>query len=239
MNNKEINELFDGKIKFKPLTSGLGFHHQKTEVKAAPKKIHIPTTVELKIRENSLAQSLEKASQIMLGKEEGVDRGDLSPFYSKSQNYAPTKEMSSEVVLVSATNENAETMERLSAWFVDMAIILVMFGISVLAIVGIAASSSTEFTKIVTHENIWLVLSPISFFYYFFYFTFLDKSEKSTIGKNLMKLKTVAADTESKIDIYQTSSRTFVVLFNILTFGIGGLLDLQNKLTQTRVIQNQ
>jgi uncharacterized RDD family membrane protein YckC len=162
--------------------------------------------------------------------------GDLAPFYANEKNIEVNQDLS----LASDINmELVEggTIERFGAWILDQALIL--SSISLLFM----------FVAVFTKVDLWTVASLIgvsdlvliSFSFYFlfsiFYFSFLDRTNFSTIGKRIMGLKVV--DYKGKnIDLISSFYRSGLSLLSLLTMGLMAIVDFQSKITTTRVVKN-
>ncbi len=228
----------DFEFSFKPITDGLGFHQDNKNKKA------IPSTNELKHRAAALAESLERAQRKLESKSAqttAIDRGDLTPFYQKQETQEEKsleKQLSIKTdVLVETTKKETLFGIRLTAWLLDFFLVCFLFLATVSLIFISAFNNVASMIEFVISEQIYFNLAPVFIFYYFFYFSFLEKTQFSTIGKSIFNLQ-VVSENEKGLRLYQTFFRSFISFVSLFTFGLGALLDFQGKLTNTKVIKN-
>ncbi len=224
-------EDFNEELNFKPLTKGLGFHNKKNE-----KNLSIPTTDDLKLKAASLAEALQKAqlNSTVLKNDQNVDRGDLTPFYSPNKTHS----------LKEFKNENevqyleASVFRRFCAWFIDVAIVSFLF-VFTLSFIFLSSFNNFEvlMSFLIEDEAYWFFL-PVYFLFYIFYFSFMEKTQFSTIGKSLLKIR-VVDELDNPLSLYKSFFRAMITLFNLFTLGLGSLLDFQGRLTASRVIKNE
>lgn len=214
-------------ITFKPITGGLGFHHEINENKeelARAKRI------------NSKNDNMKKYALENYIKEDKliVDMGELSPFY---QDKIETFEVKS--IKISKQNElnqeechflDAPSFKRFLAWSIDTTI--VTFGY--MTTIYIAATAADIKLMSVIDVELFYNTSPLLIFYYLFYFTVMDKSRLSTLGKRILKIQLE----QKGLTINKTFIRSIITIVSFLTLGLGSYLLLQDKLTDTRVIKS-
>lgn len=204
---------------FKPINEGLGFHHSQKFSKNKQKEItrsftSDPTTLDL--------------DRIPVA---------LSPFYASNDS---TREMGLNDYKTFDDFEEEESFsiasssKRLAAWFIDTAAVVVIF-MSIVLIISLANSFSLS-----QLGNIFLA-APMRWIFLFcllnmFYFTLLEKSTQSTLGKSLMGLFVRTSD-ESRLSLDHTLVRSLVGLGNIVTLGFLALFGFQDKISETQVLE--
>lgn len=207
-------------LDFKPITSGLGFHHQKTtEVKpsfheSAPRVV----TREFRAPEKKLDSQ--------------VYQNDLSLFYGKEPVMIPEVKVSQKEV----TLKVASKPERVMAYVVD-----VLFLGSILGLILTVMARTIDMDLMVAwseypHEITPLVVTLFCGFY-LIYFSIFEKTASSTLGKNLLGLRVVTAD-QKLLSFGALFLRSFVTLLNFASLGLFSYFDLQNKMTDSKIVKS-
>lgn len=234
MNNdleKELEALED--FDFKPITEGLGFHHSIAE------KSKIKT--ELKSQQKSLRKDLEKRSQLLKvshnDQRPHVEHmGELAAFYEN-----PTIDTSNIAPLIK-TEERPDVVDvsmftRFSAWIVDLLVISFMFATSIISIFALADMPYDLLNPVMISKDIVTSFGTLFLMFYIFYFSFLDKTEYSTLGKRLFNIKLIGMT--KRPSLFKTFNRTLLSLLSVFTLGLLTLLSLQDSLTDTKVVKRQ
>tara|TARA_B100001971_G_scaffold213155_1_gene245539 strand:- start:127521 stop:128225 length:705 start_codon:yes stop_codon:yes gene_type:complete len=232
MNNDieiDIDKIFDQSNNIKPLTEGLGFHHSlKDEKKVKIKQTSKTLDSELRQRARQMSQNTtnnfgDKATM-----------GDLSAFYE-------TKELETNVPNIVISKEELQKLDakkvgidiRLLAFVIDMLFISFIY-VSIFAISFFISGLpeniflSAFFSKSFLIEG--LVLYSLIFV---FYFSFFDKTAYSTLGKNLMGIRTMAIN--GKMTYYKSFLRSTLTLINLVTFGIMNILGITDLISASKV----
>jgi uncharacterized RDD family membrane protein YckC len=218
----DIENLFGRIPNAKPLTKGLGFN-QKLTMKEKSELLRV-----------DLMQNNDQKTDFV---KDQISMGDLSPFYSGELNTAEevtyqTIEKLSHGVNLTKANWNT----RIGAYFIDLSVISLLF----IAIIGVGyLLSGLTLNEIISNKNevIFLTL-PISIMIYLFYFSFLDKTSNSTVGKNIFHIRTVGLKGEQDPSFLNTFFRAFISLLSVLTFGLTILLDFHGKISETKVVND-
>jgi uncharacterized RDD family membrane protein YckC len=224
--NFDIDNLLDDEKIFKPLTEGLGFHHsikEQKELKAdlATKKVVLKEQLETRAKELNLRST----------KTNNISMGELAPFYSDKTEEAVEVELHS----YESELEEASLVTRFGAWFVDAVIIASIITISLVSIIFIANIPLSYIRDNILNLDLILSFMSISILFYSFYFSFFDKTSFSTPGKRLLGLRVLSIK-GGPITFIQAFSRVLITLASILTLGLGSILRIQDKLTDTIVV---
>lgn len=241
MNRDEIDfdKLFDEDMPFKPLSEGLGFHHEKKEetklstIKA--RQVDVEKSLNLKIHSQKPTTPIVKKYNI--NNDQPVERpnmGDLAAFYEPKVEAKIQVEIEEGLSFESQTE--ASLINRFLAYLLDLSILT-----TVLAITFLSILISSGISLIVVRENLSIefistTILPIGMLFYVFYFSFFDKTNFSSPGKKMLNLQVVSYEGESP-SMTQTFSRSIVTLFSVLSAGLLSLLDFHGKLTETKVIK--
>ncbi len=207
---------------FKPITSGLGFHHQKaTELKPL-------------ITERTVAFSpIQSANQ--LKKDMSVYQSDLSMFYGReTQTEVGTPELS-----IPAVEEKyfrlATSTQRFFAYVIDLTLVLALLGAMLSVMARTISMDLMEAWTQYPNEITPLVVT-LFFGIYLMYFSICEKASQSTIGKNALGLRVTGLDNRS-LSLLSLLLRSTVSLMNFASLGLFSYFDLQNKIAGSKVIQ--
>lgn len=231
-NDLDIDNLLDNESIFKPLTDGLGFHHsikEKKEVKSTLEKQKVVLKEQLETRAKEINR---RANSNLSNKETKVSMGELAPFYGEGQ---AVKVKPLKVETLVSTVEEANLIIRFGAWFIDIVVIASVVTLSIAAIIFISEIPLSYISENTFQADIISSLLAISLLFYAFYFSFFDKTNFSTPGKRLCGLRVVTIK-EKPISFIQAFSRVFITMISSFTLGLGCLLRVQDKLTDTMVI---
>lgn len=207
---------------FKPITSGLGFHHPKqTEAKA------------VNYSERSIPVSTPIIQSIPRKDTSNVYQNDLSLFYgqqSTTEQVAPKMEVKEELVY-----RNASKAQRSFAYVLDLTMVLSILGIVLTIMARTIEMDLLEVWSAYPNEITPLVVIMFCGFY-MIYFSIFEKSSQSTLGKNLLNLRVVNSRNQIQ-EFHLLLLRTFISLTNFVSLGLFSYFDLQNKVTSSKVIR--
>ena len=219
-NNQVIEDLeFD----FKPITSGLGFHHQKaTEIK--------PVMTERTVTVSTLTQTHSP-----LKKDMNVYQNDLSLFYG--QNNQETREMAAPEIKVQEEKyyRLATKPQRVFAYLTDLLLVGSILGIVLTVMARTISMDLLEVWEMFPNEITPLVLTLFCGFY-LIYFSIFEKANQSTLGKNLFGLRVVTKQNDT-LSLSSLLVRSTVSLLNFISLGLFSYFDLQSKVTSSKVIR--
>jgi len=217
---------------FKPITSGLGFHHSKIQ---EVKPVFTDKTIQIPIVKNLPAATTHSRN------ETPIYENDLSLFYKNAvSTNEPTQpkmisQDHSEKTAVETSYELASKFNRFIAYALDL-----FFVLSVLLIVLVTMTRTIDMDLVSLWENYPHEITPLVCVlfcgFYMIYFSIFEKSATSTIGKNMLGLGVLNAD-NSNPSLGMLVGRSFISLLNFLSFGLFSWFDLQGKITQTKIIR--
>jgi uncharacterized RDD family membrane protein YckC len=216
-NNPQIIEDID--FDFKPITSGLGFHHQKaTEVKPV-------------ITERTVAISTLNPSQIK--KETSIYQSDLSAFYGQQQtNEEPIPELK---IKEEKTYHMASKANRVFAYVLDLLLLGSVLSLVLMVMARAIGMDLIDVWSQYPNEITPLVLSLFCGFY-LIYFSIFEKTSQSTLGKNIFSLRVVGINNKP-LSLISLLFRSIIGLLNFVSLGLFSYFDLQNKVTESKVIR--
>jgi len=219
---------------FKPITSGLGFHHPKIQ---EVKPVFTEKNIQLPVVKNIPSPTAAKRS------ETPVYENDLSLFYkntvttsetakAKTNNEDISEKISSEISYVLASRFKRILSYTLDLLFLTSILLLVL--VTMTRIIGMDLISAWENYP---HEITPLVCVLFSGFYVI-YFSIFEKSSSSTVGKNMLGLEVVNID-NSYPSLGVLILRSVISLLNFLSLGLFSWFNLQDKITQTKIIRKK
>jgi len=223
-----VEDFVMDEIDFKPITSGLGFHHSKIQ---DVRPVFTEKTLATPVMTPMNTPSSNRV-------ESPVYQNDLSLFYNNSQKPSiPVVSMKniqseekSEIIYLEASRG-----QRVLAYFLDLTLIS-----SLLSIVFIVMARTISMDLVEVWTNYPNEITPLFIIlfsgFYLIYFSVFEKGLSSTFGKNMLGLRVVNQENAPQT-MGMLTLRSVVTLFNFLTFGLFSWFDLQNKVTQSKVIK--
>lgn len=219
-NNPAIMDDID--FDFKPITSGLGFHHQKaTDVK--------PVVTERTVAVSPLSQPMASPKK----SENTIYQSDLSLFYGQApQQTIPATELKVEETKYYRL---ATKPQRVFAYLTDLLLISSILGIVLTVMARTISMDLVEVWATYPNEITPLVVTLFCGFY-LMYFSIFEKASQSTLGKNLFGIRVTGLNDKS-LPLMSLIVRSTVSLLNFVSLGLFSYFDLQSKVTNSKVIR--
>jgi uncharacterized RDD family membrane protein YckC len=213
----------DMEFDFKPITSGLGFHHQKT------------TEIKPVITERTVVMSpMPNPSAPLPKKEMSVYQSDLSLFYGQNSVVnEPIVKM--EEVPENKYYKTATVSQRVLAYLADLLLVASILAIVLTVMARTISMDLVEVWGQYPNEITPLVLTLFCGFY-LIYFSIFEKASQSTLGKNIFNLRVTGTDNNS-LSLITLVARSSISLLNFISLGLFSWFDLQNKVTSSKVIR--
>lgn len=206
---------------FKPITSGLGFHHQKS------------TDVKPSITERTVAVSPIQITPPPK-KEMSVYQSDLSLFYGQ-QEQAPMMPELEEEAPQEIYYKQASKGQRVFAYITDLFLIASILAMVLTVMARTISMDLIDVWSQYPNEITPLVLTLFCGFY-LIYFSIFEKASQSTLGKNIFSIRVVGINNKP-ISMMALLVRSTVSLLNFVSLGLFSWFDLQNKVTSSKVIR--
>ena len=215
---------------FKPITSGLGFHSTKTtEIKPAfsaeAPTMSMPSTMPTQMP----VQTLRKDNQNQ------IYQNELSIFYNNNRD-SIAAQMPAEQTRPEKIIRNATKSQRVLAYVLDLGLVVSCLGLVLTVMSRLIDMDLMEVWTTYPNEITPLVVTLFTGFY-LIYFSIFEKTSTSTIGKNLLSIQVVSLDNKAQ-SFTMLMFRSFVSLMNFVSLGLFSYFDLQNKVSNTKVIRN-
>ena len=225
----EVDDLFDD-LDFKPITSGLGFHHKANNPK--------PAFTE-RVSPQAASQTPTPTAPVRIEQQAGTEiyQNDLSIFYNKTLNSsAATTAVSQENEPEIKKMKTASASLRLGAFVADL-----LFIFSLLSIVVVVMARIIHMDAISAWRNYPQEITPLvsSLFvgFYLMYFSIFDKFPGASLGKTMFNLKVVQKKNQKALSFSQLLGRSVITLLGFLSLGLFSYFDLQNKMTNSEVVR--
>lgn len=208
---------------FKPITSGLGFHNEAT------------TEIKPLFHENRPSVATPSVPRIKIDSRKEMNhqiyQNDLAMFYGReTHKNGPVEQQKPEKII-----RLANTTQRLLAYILDLGLILSCLG---LVLTIMARSTDLDLMKVWSdYPNDITPLALILFSgFYLIYFAIFEKTAQSTLGKNLLGIKVLKTD--NKLQSFNLLLlRSFISLTNFASLGLFSYFNLQNKVSDTKVVR--
>lgn len=206
---------------FKPITSGLGFHHSK------------PTDIKPVITERTVAVSPISQPISAPKKENTIYQSDLSMFYGQApQQTIPAAELKIEE---EKYYKLATKTQRVFAYITDLLFITSILGILLTVMARTISMDLVEVWSQYPNEITPLVMTLFVGFY-LIYFSIFEKASQSTLGKYLFGIRVTGLNDKS-LSLMSLVVRSTVSILNFVSLGLFSYFDLQNKITNSKVIR--
>jgi uncharacterized RDD family membrane protein YckC len=210
----------DLEFDFRPITPGLGFHHQnRNEVR--------PQLAERKVAASSSIPVVAK-------KEMNIYQNDLSLFYGP-QAKPQAVEVSTPAQKEEKSYPVASRRQRIMAYFLDLIFLGSILSLVLTIMARTISLDLREAWFLYPNEMTPLVVTLFVGFY-LIYFSIFEKSANSTIGKDVLGLRVVDEHNRS-LSLTYLFFRAFIGLLNFVSLGLFSYFDLQNKVTGSKIIK--
>lgn len=220
------NDDFD----FKPLSDGLGFHHEE-KIKLNTNQIISKPTITKNIRSNTSSESREILSNsINQATKQNYIQSDLALFYeNKNPNASPSVESEPKF-----ETEALKTI-RFAAFVFDFSLVslVTFFTLSI-----VSKFTGIDFIQQLTSFEEMSMISVVFIFfsYYFIYFTLLEKMQGKTLGMDLFGIKMESVGNLSLVDIFIYE---VVVLLGFFSLGITNFMNLPRLICGIKLIEKK
>jgi|GEM_PF-1511319 len=207
---------------FKPITSGLGFHnHATTEIKPTFSDVH--STLTNHVPHTTPNPTANKNNQIY--------QSELSAFYGRETlPQIPVENVKPEKIVRHATKS-----QRVLAYALDLG--LVLSGVALVLTIMSRVIEKDLIDVWMTYSNEITPLVVVLFTgFYMMYFSIFEKTHQSTLGKNLLGITVVDLDNKPQ-SFTLLVFRSFISLLNFVSLGLFSYFDLQNKVSNSKVVK--
>lgn len=230
-----LDEFMISEESFKPMTKGLGFHHdqKRPAFKATPKET---TKVFGQVTAKQIAAPLSATTTKTATAH--VPSG-LEAFYGATPTPVKTEieipgETQREIKAVKSNYSAASMITQFFAWIIDVLVIASFVAITGVLLVLASGIELQMYSKLISMQDLAAFTAAIFSIYYLLYFTILDLS--GTPGKTIFGLKMIKADNQN-LSVKNTFTRALVSLLSGIALFLPMLLDFQGRLSDTKVVK--
>lgn len=227
---------------FKPMTKGLGFHHEQKRpaFKPAPKEVK-PF--------GATAKSQPKASTLlkpMSAKNEATATAHvptgLEAFYGTKGSTGPQtnildkkmEDLADKLVETKPQFKTAAGATQFVAWGIDVLVIASFVAVTGALLVFASGIQFEMFARLISQQDLIAFTTAIFSIYYLLYFTILDLS--ASPGKTIMGIRLLKTD-NTNVSVKNTFTRALVSLLSVVALFLPMLLDFQGRLSDTKVVK--
>ncbi|MCT4642525.1 MAG: RDD family protein [Bacteriovoracaceae bacterium] len=232
MENFDIDDILNQDELFKPITKGLGFHHslkEKSKVVTSLKEKSEDLRADLALKARSI--ELEKMKKTpKLDIEQKFDMGELNPFYESND------EVKSEVKIEEFKEETleADITRKFLCSIVDTSLFSIMLAACIFVSSLIMDISFEQLKFLTTDPFNNILLFTLVGMIYSLSFSFLERANIDTVGKNLFNLSVVS--TNDKLSFKNLIVRNALGYLSVFTLGLISLLKINSKLSMTKLV---
>lgn len=217
---------------FKPVTKGLGFHQEQKKTTFKPvthTRIEMP-------RQTGPLNNIASDLEVKIKKQGPMG---LEAFYNASAtvSFPATEtlmELKTSVVKSPEVYSSVSAGVQLSAWIVDLVIILALVAFTGACLVLASGIDYSLIIKLVARPDLIIFSTSVFSIYYILYFTILDLS--ATPGKIIFGIRLVGTD-RNIFSVKNTFVRSVISLLSIGIFCLPMLLDFQGRLSDTKIVK--
>lgn len=233
----DLDEFQISEDTFKPMTKGLGFHHdsKRPSFKPAPKEVKSFGSSKSSVTA-SLA-SLPSSNKAVIGNH--LPSG-LEAFYSSAKPVEESSNLFERSIKEEVVKKekkilkSAPQLEQFLAWTIDILMIASFVALTGALLVFASGIEISMYSRLISTQDLSIFTAAIFSIYYLLYFTILDLS--STPGKTIFSLRLARAD-DGEVTLRHTFTRAIVSLFSGVALFLPMLLDFQGRLSDTKVIK--
>lgn len=243
-NNFQVNldEFNISEDSFKPMTKGLGFHHEqkRSTFKATPKEVKafgsVRTPPKAATILNSLSgQTAAATAQHMPTGLEAFYGAKGNPGNQNQQNVLEKKiEFKPESVEEKTKFKTAGSTLQFSAWLIDLLVVASFVAITGALLVFASGIQFQMFARLISTQDLIAFTTAIFSIYYLLYFTILDLT--ASPGKTILGIRLLRTD-NSNVTVKNTFTRALVSLLSSVALFLPMLLDFQGRLSDTKVVK--
>lgn len=237
-----LDEFNISEDSFKPMTKGLGFHHEqkRSSFKPAPKEVRPFGSARREQKASTVLSTLSNqnaatASQQMPSGLEAFYGAKGNPGNQNSQNSFENKIELSEVKSETKINyKTAATSAQFFAWAIDLVVIASFVAVTGALLVFASGIQFQMFARLISTQDLAAFTAAIFSIYYLLYFTILDLS--ASPGKTIMGIRLLKTNNRN-VSVKDTFTRALISLLSSVALFLPMLLDFQGRLSDTKLVK--
>jgi uncharacterized RDD family membrane protein YckC len=233
-----LDEFMISEESFKPMTKGLGFHHdtKRPSFKPAPKEVKA-----FGAPKASMAASLNTMPSASVKSSTGAPSANhipsgLEAFYGtkpvESKSIFEEKvEVKTEKVV---SQKAAPQLSQFFAWVIDVLVIASFVALTEALLVLASGIELRMYSRLISSNDLAIFSAAIFSIYYLLYFTILDLG--ASPGKTVFGIK-LAKTNGREVSVKHTFFRALISLVSGLALFLPMLLDFQGRLSDTKLVK--
>lgn len=233
-----LDEFMISDESFKPMTKGLGFHHdtKRPSFKPAPKEIKAFGAPKV-----SMAASLNTLPSASVKNPVGSTSSGhipsgLEAFYGTKQVEAkPIFDERVEVKTEKVVSyKSAPQLSQFFAWVIDVLVIASFVALTEALLVLASGIELRMYSRLISTNDLAIFSAAIFSIYYLLYFTILDLG--ASPGKTVFGIR-LAKTNGKEVSVKHTFLRALISLVSGVALFLPMLLDFQGRLSDTKLVK--
>ncbi len=236
-----LDEFMISEESFKPMTKGLGFHHdqKRPSFKPAPKEVKVFGAQSSAAFKPNVTATLNTLNSSTMAKASAHVPTGLEAFYGQSSTSSQAQNnlvigQPEEVKPVKINYKTAPLFTQFAAWITDLLVIASFVAITGALLVLASGIELKMYSRLISFKDLIAFSAAIFSIYYLLYFTILDLS--ASPGKTMMGLRVVRNDGKS-LSVKYTFNRALISLLSAIALFLPLVLDFQGRLSETKVVK--
>jgi len=227
-NEAKKNVFFDENddFDFRPLSDGLGFHHEE---KISSKPQSTKSISAKKVQSNTLNAISDNKILTPMSASQPFIQSDLALFYENKETIKLNDEVEPKIEV------EALKSQRFAAFLID---IILVSGVTSLTLWLVSQLTGVNFVdQLMMLEEMSLISVGFIFLsYYFVYFTLLEKMQGKTLGMDLFGL---VMKSNSDLSLARIFGYEIVILFGLFSLGLTNYFNLPKSICGIKVIEKK
>jgi len=237
-----LDEFNISEDSFKPMTKGLGFHHdqKRSSFKPAPKEVKPFGTARRELKAAAVLSPLSNQNTAMAAQQmpsglEAFYGAKGNPGNQNQQNNLENKIELSEVKTETKANyKTAGSSLQFFAWAIDLLVIASFVAVTGALLVFASGIEFEMFARLISNQDLVAFTAAIFSIYYLLYFTILDLS--ASPGKTIMGIRLLKTNNRN-VSVKDTFTRALISLLSSVALFLPMLLDFQGRLSDTKLVK--
>jgi uncharacterized RDD family membrane protein YckC len=233
-----LDEFMISEESFKPMTKGLGFHHdtKRPSFKPAPKEVKAfgAPKASMTASLNTLPSASVK-NPVVATSANHIPSG-LEAFYgAKPVEAKPIFEERVEVKTEKVVSQKeAPQLSQFFAWVIDVLVIASFVALTEALLVLASGIELRMYSRLISSNDLAIFSAAIFSIYYLLYFTILDLG--ASPGKTVFGIK-LAKTNGREVSVKHTFLRALISLVSGVALFLPMLLDFQGRLSDTKLVK--
>lgn len=233
-----LDEFIISEDSFKPMTKGLGFHHdtKRPSFKPAPKEVKAFGS-----NKASVASSLNTLPSASI--KNIITTVNVNHMPSGLEAFYGTKPAEAQLIFEERVDVKAEKilsqkaapqLAQFFAWVVDVLVIVSFVALTEVLLVLASGIEFRMYSRLISSNDLAIFTAAIFSIYYLLYFTILDLG--SSPGKTVLGIRLTKTNGK-EVSVKHTFLRALISLVSGVALFLPMLLDFQGRLSDTKLVK--